>query len=151
MKPVITILDRKTALKNQKPVPCIAITDRPTDDDYSGYTDVLKLSFLDIDYQHMLQPGVLDQYKDQIFTDEQAKQIIDFAEKHKGENMVVHCEAGMSRSQAVGLFIMKHINNDLTQFNLNYHDERRIEGGNKFVYDKLCANNMQNDSIEFEW
>ena len=42
----------------------------------------------------------------QLFTREQAKQIIDFVEMNKNVDIIyVHCLAGQSRSGAVGLFI----------------------------------------------
>ena len=39
-------------------------------------------------------------------TDEQAEQIVDFIEKHKGKNFYISCRAGKSRSQAVARYIL---------------------------------------------
>lgn len=51
------------------------------------------------------------------FTKEQAQQLFYFVTKHKDkENCVIHCEAGVSRSGAVGKFICDYLRLDQLQF-----------------------------------
>lgn len=70
------------------------------------HTNVLRLVFddaTDVENQRRSKLGLAEL---QLFTKEQAKQIIDFMEKHKEvETFYVHCLAGQSRSGAVGTFI----------------------------------------------
>lgn len=57
------------------------------------YDDILEVLFADID-----QPSIYDQ----LMTEEQAQQIFNFMEKYRDKKFVVHCQAGISRSSAVG-------------------------------------------------
>lgn len=61
-----------------------------------------------------------------VFSEKEAlkiKQIGDFAKEHN-YHILVHCEAGISRSQAVGACLELYINNDASNV------ERRIHSGN---------------------
>lgn len=61
-----------------------------------------------------------------VFSEKEAlkiKQIGDFAKEH-GYHILVHCEAGVSRSQAVGACLELYVNNDTSNI------ERRIHSGN---------------------
>lgn len=67
------------------------------------WTDILRMCFwdvtrrLEVGYSLAGHPvGPIDP-----MTEEEAKQIADFIKKHKDENIIVHCEAGKSRSAAV--------------------------------------------------
>jgi len=72
--------------------------------DISGYKDEIKLAFWDIE-----EP--IGRFN--IITDEQAKQLYDFMMKHKDEqHLVVHCMAGISRSNTVANFFAYHIAKD---------------------------------------
>jgi len=63
--------------------------------------------------------------KEDVITNDQAKEIINFVKKYKDkvDMIVVNCEAGLSRSPAVGGAIAKWLNNDdslfFKKFNLN--------------------------------
>lgn len=47
-----------------------------------------------------------------LFTEDQAKEIVQFVEKNKDRtNWLVHCDAGVSRSGAVGTWIYEKLNN----------------------------------------
>lgn len=84
--------------------------------------------------------GVLTLYFDDIvkevegavlFNDQQAQQIIDFVNAHKNvDTLLVHCLAGLSRSRAVGAFIVKMSGGDNSAY---------FEQGypNSYVYDML--------------
>lgn len=64
-----------------------------------------------------------------IFNDEHARQILDFLEEVKDCNIVVvHCDAGVSRSAAVAKFIAE-------KFNLYFDDKYSIY--NRLVYSTL--------------
>jgi predicted protein tyrosine phosphatase len=67
-----------------------------------GCQDVLRLEFWDLD-----RPAL--GYKDNLFTPEDARQIIRFAKKWapKVDTIMTHCEAGISRSAAVAAFLSK--------------------------------------------
>ena len=65
-----------------------------------AWRDILRLEFHDVEPE-------LDGYDYVIFNDEDAKKIFEFLKKHETEidEVVVHCEAGISRSAAVSKFI----------------------------------------------
>lgn len=61
-----------------------------------------------------------------VFSEKEAdkiKQIGDFAKEHN-YHILIHCEAGVSRSQAVGACLELYVNNDASNV------ERRIHSGN---------------------
>lgn len=65
---------------------------------------VLYLKFYDLDGNNQRILELLpEKFKNGLFTDNQAIQILDFVEKVKDEidTLVVHCEAGISRSSGV--------------------------------------------------
>jgi len=97
--------------------------------------DILFISFCDADgvndrdvYGH-----TVTEYD--LFTDEQAKQIIDFVEKNKERKIIVHCDAGISRSSGVAAAILRHYTgSDDAIFN------NRRYAPNMFVYYRLLKN-----------
>lgn len=78
------------------------------------------------------------------FSDFDARSIINFVKRHMDngdfDEIVVHCEAGISRSQAVALFIAKHMLHDDDLYEQLYNDPTKLRGGNKYVYSKLVDN-----------
>jgi protein-tyrosine phosphatase len=83
----------------------------------------------DFDNDHYLSPGphtlnlefddlTEDQeYKGHLFktiTQEQADQIVEFVEKNLDRNIIIHCKAGKSRSQAVARFILDFYSDSFT-------------------------------------
>lgn len=131
--------------KPEKPTLLIAINDyedsfklfkeRTSYITYSQYADVCWLFFDDID--HLPCGGK----SPNMFTKTQAKELIRFLDKHfetkDFDRVLVHCYAGISRSQAVALFITKYYLKDLDLFDGLYHQEGKVTGGNHFVYDLL--------------
>ena len=97
---------------------------------YSQYVDVCWLFFDDIDRLPYSGKST------GMFTKAQAKELIRFLDKDF-ERVLVHCYAGISRSQAVALFIAKYYLKDQDLFEGLYHQEGKITGGNHFVYDLL--------------
>lgn len=72
------------------------------------------------------------------FNHKQAAQIIEFIEKNIGKDFYVHCYAGLSRSQAVVMFILTHFNKYYDYTCLNKHNLPKIP--NQWVLD--CLNNV---------
>lgn len=59
----------------------------------------------------------LDFFGPVLFTEEQAKQIIEFIDQHKDKDQfIIHCSAGISRSGAVGTFINDYLELDYKTF-----------------------------------
>lgn len=75
------------------------------------------------------------------FSDYDADVIIDFLERHFSNNdfedIIVHCQAGVSRSHAVALFIAKFFAKDEGEYQRLLHQEWKVYGGNIYVYNKL--------------
>jgi len=67
--------------------------------------------FVDITEPHYLQNKEWYDSKDTWFTEKKAKSIVDFVDEVKGrvERFVVHCDAGKSRSGAVGLWLTRYL------------------------------------------
>lgn len=101
---------------------------------------IIKVS--DIDYRALSSGPKFSE----TFVNSQAKAIIEFALAHKNEPILVHCDSGFSRSQAVALYIAKYIYKDNDLFNTLYHNDN-IEGGNDFIYHTLCREGLQYDEI----
>ena len=85
--------------------------------------DVLTLYFDDI---------VRDVEGAVLFTEEMAKQIIDFIKKNRvADTLLIHCYAGQSRSRAVGAFALKMLGGDnsryFTQMNPNMYVYETLE------------------------
>jgi predicted protein tyrosine phosphatase len=100
---------------------------------------ILSLRFYDLeDISDQMAPKdaveYLAQFGDGLFKDDQAAQIVDFVEgiKDRIKGILVHCEAGVSRSAAVAAVI---------ELVLNGSDERvfqdRRYSPNQYVYRKL--------------
>lgn len=49
-------------------------------------------------------------------TEDDAKKIIEFIDRNKDRNFIVHCSAGISRSGAVGTFITEYLEKDYKLF-----------------------------------
>ena len=112
---------------------CLPFKERTNHITRRYYKDIMFLYFDDInteDIRNSMSAATA-------FTKEDAIQIINFLEKHYAQNdfdeIIIHCEAGMSRSHAIALFIAKHFekNNELFQQLLN--QEGKIYGGNDLI------------------
>lgn len=75
------------------------------------------------------------------FSDYDAITIINFLKRHFDasdfEDIIIHCQAGVSRSHAIALFIAKFFAKDDTQYKRLLHQEGKVFGGNQYVYNKL--------------
>lgn len=108
------------------------------------YTDTLFLYFDDIDpTQFDGNPSFPFAFKD-----DDAFKIIHFLKHHYQkkdfEDIIIHCQAGISRSHAIALFAAKYFakNEDLYQQLL--HQKGKVFGGNQYIYNKL-KNNFEKD------
>jgi predicted protein tyrosine phosphatase len=101
---------------------------------------ILRLKFSDVGEDVQLHRAAWPNSAIERFTDAQALEIANFVIDHPDKDMVVHCEAGISRSPAVAAAICARINgprSDAAYFK-NYIP-------NSFVYKKLVEtfNNLQ--------
>lgn len=103
----------------------------------SRYVDTLFLYFDDIN------PNLIQgkPYFPFAFSNSDALKIIDFLtfhfENNDFEDIIIHCQEGISRSHAVALFIAKYFVKNDKLYKLLLHQKGKIFGGNAYVYDKL--------------
>lgn len=89
--------------------------------------DVLTLLFDDIDRE---VEGA------QLFSDEQAQQIIEFIRRNKAvETLLVHCYGGESRSRAVGAFAMEMLGGSSKRLFETGHPNMHVYNTLKAVFD----------------
>lgn len=81
---------------------------------------VLRLVFPDLDRPTDLWP------EETLFSDEHARTILDFVAKHSDCRVIVHCDAGRSRSPGVAAALAKIYNGDDSEFYRRYTPNRRI-------------------------
>ena len=78
------------------------------------------------------------------FSNADAQAIINFLrrhyEAHDFSDIIVHCQAGVSRSHAVALFIANYFAKDDAEYERLLHQENKVFGGNHYVYNKLVDN-----------
>lgn len=103
----------------------------------SRYIDTLFLYFDDIDFNRL----GLNFSHPFAFTSADARIIIKFLDIHyadpKFDNILIHCQAGVSRSQALALFIAKYYEKDIDLFNEINNQKGKIKGGNLYIYETL--------------
>jgi len=92
--------------------PDVDYEESPFISDENKVTEILGLSFCDADY-----PNTKDVYgkitsESELMNDEDADRVVKFTEKHIGKHIIVHCDAGISRSSGVAAAILKHYNGD---------------------------------------
>lgn len=104
------------------------------------YKDILFLYFNDLNSKDLEK----DPYNSFAFKDYHAEQIISFLKKHYHaqdfDEIIIHCQAGVSRSHAVALFTTKYFEKDDELFNQLLYQENKIFGGNNHVYNTLIKN-----------
>ena len=76
------------------------------------------------------------------FTQNDAKQIINFLNHHfknpeNFDRIIIHCQAGISRSQAIALFIAKYFYKDSNLYHTLLNQKGKIRGGNQYIYNIL--------------
>lgn len=100
--------------------------------------DVLVSEFIDLPESRVLElKEVLNNLieKELYFNNNKAKEIFEYLKFHKAKNdfekIIIHCVAGQSRSQAIGLFAEIYFNNDYS------HIGKRLHEGNFDYFLKL--------------
>ena len=103
----------------------------------SRYVDTLFLYFDDIDPETIHGNPTMPF----AFSDSDAKQIISFLDRHYNNNdfeeLIIHCQAGVSRSHAIALFAAKYYAKDENLYKTLLEQEGKVYGGNRYVFDKL--------------
>ena len=101
---------------------------------FSGTTnnvvDICPVQFFDLDNTYPIKKGLME-YRD-------AKKIVDFVSRYKDKIIIVHCDAGQSRSAGVAAALSKYYNNDDSE----YFDNPR------FTPNMWCYNLMLNALME---
>jgi len=122
----VTIMSRKNAVrycgqKNPEPSVMISISDPRMAYDDKPYTsvenkiiDILRLSFSDADGKGLDVYGNPVDESD-LMTDEDAARVAAFVEAHQDVFVLVHCDAGISRSAGVAAAILKYYTGDDSQ------------------------------------
>lgn len=81
--------------------------DKFGEDDFHYFKDdhhnVINLDFDDVE-----EDGIYQDIPCLAINEKQAIKLVDFIEKNKNRNFVVHCRAGKSRSRAIGLYIVEN-------------------------------------------
>lgn len=91
--------------------------------------NILKLNFDDIVYPEVLSEKELNEVI--LFDEDMAKQIVEFAQKMNPNKLCfIHCDAGISRSGAVGYVLNEYFNkkleNNETDFNFFKNENKHI-------------------------
>lgn len=101
------------------------------------YKDILFLYFDDLTCREIQE----NPYQSFIYNNEDNQLILNFLQKHYEnkdfDKLLIHCEAGMSRSHAIALFTAKYFEKDENLYNTLLHQENKIFGGNDYIYEKL--------------
>lgn len=88
---------------------------------------VVRLTFHDMDDAHMAYPAIRKEYEAECFSRSQARQIIDLVRANPtAERLLVHCDAGFSRSPAVAAALSKAITGDDKTFFRRYSPNMRV-------------------------
>lgn len=95
--------------------------------------DILKLSFFDADEPDGLDVNNVVAANSDLMSDEDAEKIADFVERNKQNLIIVHCDAGISRSSAVAAAILLHYTGD----DAAIFDNERAYSPNMWVYFKV--------------
>ena len=113
------------SITDEKDLEKIPIRFHPT----KNLVGVLHLPFIDIPPSMIdTTKTVYEQYEldNNAFSKELACSLIEFIDKYKEEypniNILVHCEAGVSRSQAIGAFLEVYLSQDYSNLHERLHD-----------------------------
>lgn len=93
----------------------------------NGIKAILRLSFCDADRPGKDVYGVHVTEQD-LFNDGHAQQVANFLRAHPNEDVIVHCDAGISRSAGLAAAILKHTTGDDGQIfdSWLYHPNMRV-------------------------
>jgi predicted protein tyrosine phosphatase len=113
----IEVMSRNFAkmFKTDKPWAAISVSTRP--EDFAVLSDVNRVDLLQLSFWDIANPessDISDLRRKNCFKKEQARQILDFVKRNESkiEILLVHCEAGASRSPGIAAAISKILWND---------------------------------------
>ena len=129
----VTIMSRGDAIRychrrhNEKTIlisisdPYIIYTSKPQKIRDSGVLDILRLTFADAD--RVSGQDVYGRIVSEVdmMTDEDAQKIVQFINRYPNTDIIVHCDAGISRSSGVGAAILKYFTGDDSAIFKNHH------------------------------
>ena len=78
------------------------------------HENVLRFWFDDVEFDEQQSPT--NPFTCRSFKEDQAKQVFAFVKKHADKDWVIHCSAGISRSGAIGTFILHYLEGDKEYF-----------------------------------
>lgn len=116
----IRVMSRKEAFQycngtHNEEAAIISISTPYIDYEYSVYQsesnrviDILNLCFFDADEPDSFDINDVYAREMDLLCDKDAVRIAEFAERHKDVLLIVHCDAGISRSSAVAAAILRH-------------------------------------------
>ena len=99
----------------------------------NGVQDILKLSFFDADEPDSLDVNNVVSAGSDLMSDEDAAKIAEFVEANIQHLIIVHCDAGISRSSAIAAAILLHYTGDDSAI----FDNERAYSPNMWVYFKV--------------
>lgn len=137
----VTVLSRLFMEKYKSNEPYIVISYRCPGDSLPKFSydpnrkDILYIEINDVD-----DTELFEEYK--ILNEEEAEQIIDFVTNHEDiSNIVVHCDAGVSRSSGTAAALLKIFNGD----------DSEIFDNKKFIPNMYIYNLIINKAFEKEY
>ena len=120
----ITVMSRENAVRycheqHEERTVIISISDpyyiystAPFTSRTNGVAGVLRLRFADADHVAGTDVYGRTAYANDLMSDEDAKNVISFLKRYPRSNVIVHCDAGISRSSGVAAALMKYFNGD---------------------------------------
>lgn len=88
---------------------------------------VCRLTFHDMDDMHMAYPHIKEQYEHQCFNRSHAREIVKLIRSNPtAQRLLVHCDAGFSRSPAVAAALSKALTGDDKTFFKRYSPNMRV-------------------------
>jgi len=88
---------------------------------------ILRLSFHDLDDAAMQHVEIKDQYEAQCFSPTHARQILALVKTYtEAQRLIVHCDAGWSRSPAVAAALSKILTGDDSHYFKRYSPNMRV-------------------------
>jgi len=149
---VITVLSRKAFLNTVIPADyaVISISSTPSERVHITHPNKLQLVFGDFSRDEFIKLTTTYSSRSDreffLFNDCHARQIIKFADTNKTRSFIVHCDAGISRSGAVGLFLTRYLGLDEAEFK-----QHNCILPNMYIYDVLAKKSGLADNYANFW